>query len=193
MKLSIGAKHRLETVTMSLSLEQQVEIFKTLLGQSQYNLGDAMEDVVNAFVETIKQSNLETEPIVTKKKKDVDVVKKPKRKSGYNIFLSEKMGKEKMEMGDAVQAWKQLTEEEKGVWNQKAKELKPFAQVEQKTSVETKKRIDVVKKPRKKSGYSIFMSSRMKDDRMKMDEAVWLWKQLTEEDRLFWNGLVDKL
>ena len=161
---------------MSLSIEQQVAVFKALLSQSKFDLADATEDIVNVFVETIKQSNVGTEPIVTKKKKAVEGVKKPKRKSGYTLFLSDKMGKEKMNMVEAVQNWKQLPEEEKAVWNQKSKELKT----------------DVVKKPRKKSGYSIFMSVKMREDRLQMGEAVQMWKQMTGEDRAVWNEKVNK-
>lgn len=122
---------------MSLSIEQQVEIFKALLSESKYNLEKAEQDIVNAFVETIKQSKqqipLDADDKKPSKKKtnrkkadhadQSDAAKKTRRKSGYSLFMSEKMAKDKMKMVEAVHAWKQLTKEEKTPWNDRAKEL----------------------------------------------------------------------
>ena len=100
---------------MSLSVEQQLALFKALLSESPYELEVAQADIEKAFLKAVSQGQPQKQSVV--------VAKKTKKKSGYTLFLSEKMGKEKMVMGEAVGAWKVLPQEKKDEWNLKAKSL----------------------------------------------------------------------
>lgn len=104
------------------------------------------------------------------------VVSKKNKKSGYSLFLSDKMGFEKMKMGQAVAAWKGLTQEEKDQWNSKV----PKAEVA----------VVKQKKTKKKSGYSIFLSQNMGKEKMNMVEAATAWKSLPEEKKNEWKSKV---
>ena len=152
---------------MALSVEQQLALFKALLSESPYELTVAQEDIEKAFLKAVTMGQKHT--VVTEKK--------TKKKSGYTLFLSENMGKDKMSMGEAVGSWKVLPQEKKDEWNLKAKASQIPSEVEV-----------VVKKPKKKSGYTVFLSEKMGVEKMKMGEAVGAWKVLPQEKKDEYNA-----
>ena len=154
---------------MSLSVEQQLALFKSLLSESCYDLTDAQGDIDKAFLKAISQGQTSAKVVINEKK--------TKKKSGYTLFLSENMGKEKMSMGEAVGTWKGLPQVEKDVWNAKAKIV---------ISGEAPAPAPV-KKTHKKSGYTLFLSEKMGGEKMKMGEAVGSWKVLPQEKKDEYN------
>ena len=158
---------------MALSTEQQLALFKVYLSESKYDLSQAQKDIETAFLKAVSQGQTQKQTVVNEKK--------TKKKSGYTLFLSEKMGKEKMGMGETVAAWKVLSTDDKAVWNHKAKEM--VVKVPQAPQM-------VAKKPHKKSGYNLFLSEKMGVEKMKMGEAVAAWKALSTNDKAVWNGKV---
>ncbi len=108
--------------------------------------------------------------------------KTTKKQSGYTVFLSKKMGKGEgqLTMGEAVAEWKSLQQSEKDTWNTKAKNLSGESNIEK----ENKKQA----KPHKKSGYNLFMSHKMKIEKVKMGEAVSIWKNLDIKEKDEWKN-----
>jgi hypothetical protein len=144
-------------------------------------LTNAQKDIEDAFLSVISQSQTE---VVSTQKVDVKKEKKEKKMSGYNLFMREKMKNEKLPMKEAVGLCKQMIQEEKEMWNEKVKvkngEVKKVEVVDQKKE----------KKEKKWSGYTLFMSKKMKEDKLPMKEAVGLWKQMTQDEKNLWNEKV---
>ena len=150
--------------------------FKKELAESKYDLETAMPDIEAAFLTVLKKVNetkqlAEVAPIATKKEVSVS----QKKKSGYTLFLSHQMGEKKLPMKEAVGAWKLLEETEKTQWNAKA------------ASANAETAQDAPKKTKKKSGYTVFMSHKMGQDKLPMKEAVAAWKALEEAEKAQWN------
>ena len=98
------------------------------VGEGDFTLDSLMQDFFDAPPEEKKGKK-------TKKKKDTSgEPKKPRALSGYTLFAKEnkeKFNKEMSELDEkpkyvsfASGKWKELSDEEKGEWNQKAKDLK---------------------------------------------------------------------
>ena len=155
-----------------MSAEQQLQMFNNLLSHSQFDLSLAQPDIDKAFLAVISKYQVKNS---TQEAVGELVTKKKNKKSGYTLFLSEKMGVEKMKMAEAVAAWKGLAQEEKDKWNSKV----PKEEV-----------VVVKKKKNKKSGYSIFLSENMGKDKMNMAEAAIAWKGLSQEEKDKWNSKV---
>ena len=178
--IGLGLKHSqsdpsevFKQFAMSLTIEQQLQFFKTILSECQFDLSEAQEVIDNAFLTTLKKcgpppasGNVKQELVQKKKKAN--------KKSGYSLFMSEKMGTEKMKMAEAVAAWKGLTQEQKEQWNSKV----PKEEVEA---------IAPVKKSKKKSGYSVFLSENMGKDKMNMSQAAVVWKSLPDNKKEEWK------
>ena len=154
---------------MSLTIEQQLQFFKTILSECQFDLSEAQEVIDNAFLTTLKKCGPPPaqQELVEKKKK-------ANKKSGYSLFMSEKMGTEKMKMAEAVAAWKSLPQEKKNEWNA----LVPKLQIEAQAPV---------KQSKKKSGYSVFLSENMGKDKMNMSQAAVVWKSLPDNKKEEWK------
>ena len=188
--------------------------FETLflqLDESQYEIDENFKQVIkdaiekSGFCQSIPVKQVKTVKTVKQVKSEEVVLKKTKKMSGYNLFMKETMkqlavsGVPQTEcMNEAVQLWKGLSVEEKGIWNNKVKLVNEEKVVEL-NQVTIKEVLPVEgvpeKKKKKLTGYNLFTKSKMgelKDipskDRMK--EIGKLWKELSVEQKGEWKSKV---
>tara|TARA_B100000902_G_scaffold1065_1_gene1397 strand:+ start:1364 stop:1951 length:588 start_codon:yes stop_codon:yes gene_type:complete len=150
---------------------------------------------------------------------DDSSVVKAKRTSGYLLYSSEFRDTTKQKLledsGDSpkptdvtkalASQWKELSDEERQKWNDKAKETSSsnVSPPKEKKPPKSKKAKDdsSPKKPRPKSGYNLFQKG-MRDDAvcilnetndgdikqtMIMTQIAKMWKELSDEDKAVWN------
>ena len=125
--------------------------------------------------------------------------KAPRKLSGYNLFMKEKMAELKTNnvpsgerMGQVSGLWKNLSDSEKGVWKVKAEN---YAQTQTPTSTDAPVKVSktTTKKegPTKLSGYQMFVKEKMpevKNDpeiaaKERMGKIGSLWKALSETEQ----------
>ena len=133
---------------------------------------------------------------------------KMRKTSSYNLFVGHQMKNQGKTMGEAVTLWKELGEKEKLVWKEEAsvldlkkemelrEENKKSQEKSQKkgksvkkleTKSDKKSKGKKSKKNRKTSGYNLFIGDLMKNQGKKLGEAVALWKELSDEDKMVWK------
>jgi hypothetical protein len=135
------------------------------------------------------------------------VVKAPRKMSGYNYFMKEKMRELKEQaiasgqrMGLVSVEWKKLTDGEKLDWKTRAGNLTvPAVSGVTAASVSVKAVKAKREGPAKLSGYQMFVKDRMpvvKADvsvtsKSRMGAIGKLWKELSEADHLSWKSKAD--
>ena len=74
---------------MSLPIEEQLQIFKTLLSKSRYDFSEAEKDIVDAFIETIKRTEHHTiSPDKTNiTKTHTDKIENPRKKTHVDAVI----------------------------------------------------------------------------------------------------------
>ena len=176
--------------------------FETLFLQldlSQYEIDENFKQVIK---DAIEKSGFCQPTVMEQKVKIVKKTlqqKKPHKVSGYNLFMKDTMKQLALAgvpqtdcMNEAVQLWKGLSVEEKGIWNNKAKIVNEDKVVEVEVTP-----VEVVpeKKKKKPIGYNLFTKAKMgqltdipSKDRMK--EIGKLWKELSEEQKGEWKSKV---
>jgi len=117
------------------------------------------------------------------------IVRKKKKLNGYNLFMKDRMVVLKETESDSNKRmskisgeWKQLTEEQKGGWNGKAKELSE-------APVKLQIKIKDKSKPQRWSGYQMYVSENMSKlvdikpkERMKTIGGQWKGLSDTEKE-----------
>jgi hypothetical protein len=184
--------------------QQRLAQFTQLLS-SKYDLTAIQDDMARAFLDVVKTP--QPDMVFHSKVKKTPTVKKSKKKSGYTLFLSQTMTGGKVIMGDAVKMWRELTEDQKTEWKNEAKEVNEANEVNETKEVneanevnETKEvneenniegETEVVEKKEKKekkwNGYTLFISTKMKNEKLKRGVVAAQWKPLTKEEKDEWN------
>jgi hypothetical protein len=89
-----------------------------------------MKDAINNWNKMSEEEQNKWKILATEhnKKNNMNNNNKKKKLSGYNLFMQKKMkkidkGGEAIPMSEAIKQWQNLTEDEKKVWNDKAKNL----------------------------------------------------------------------
>ena len=178
----------------------------TILDNSNYDIDTPFKKVIKEAVEkagfcevvldgskTTQKSTKKTTKKTTQKttKKSAKKGGKKRKVSSYNLFVGHQMKIEKKTMGEAVALWKQLGEKEKLVWKEKADVLNAkevsSSESSSEEKLDKKSKGKKSEKNRKISGYNLFIGDQIKIEKKTMAEAVGLWKELSEKDRLVWK------
>jgi TRAP-type mannitol/chloroaromatic compound transport system substrate-binding protein len=115
--------------------EQKFEQYWALVNQSQYELPIELKAIMKEAMQ--KAGFFDSVPTVTIKKKGAKK-EGPKKLSGYQLFVREKMPEVKADEGvepkqrmKAIAAlWKPLSDEDKAFWKEKANAINAEAQAE---------------------------------------------------------------
>ena len=198
-----------------MACNKQFENLFTILDHSNYDIDTPFKKVIQEAVEKAGFCNQKGEETSkgkkglgkkggkTEKKTQKNTGKKTqkiRKTSSYNLFVGHQMKNEGQSMGEAVALWKELGEKEKMVWKEKAsvldlekeaelKEEKKKSQEKskKKSSEKSDEKGKQSKKSRKTSGYNLFLGDLMKNKGKKMGEAVGLWNELSDKERLVWK------
>ena len=185
-----------------MACNKQFENLFTILDNSKYDIDTPLKKVLQeavekaGFCEEVKKSVGKKEVKTTKQttKKSAKKTEKKRKVSSYNLFVGHQMKIEGQTMGEAVPLWKQLGEKEKQIWKDKADILNQENSKEVDScddSHEAEKKKSKAKGKgngdRKTSGYNLFIGDQMKNKGKKMGEAVGLWKELSEKEKLVWK------
>jgi hypothetical protein len=174
--------------------DAKFEQFWTVVGQSQYELPDELKPILR---DAMEKAGLFAAGGAGA------TVTKTKKLSGYNLFMREKMAELKEEgvpsnerMGKVSKMWKEVGDDEKEEWKEKAAALSPTV-----TTTATKTKKAKKEGPKKLSGYQLFVRETMPE--VKADESIEpkgrmgeigkRWKALSEADQGQWKEKAEEV